>query len=115
VYDRPRFRHRVQTRGVLRLRLLRNRGRVAAGFILVVYDQNSRIASIVGGQRCGRSAGSTRSGGPGCGGQATSVNTGMAVTTPTEADLLEGYDRSSPRGEKQIGSGMLLSTPEAPD
>src|SRR5688572_14403518 len=50
-----------------------------------------------------------------CGGQATSVDTGMAATTPSEAGLFDSHDRECRRGEEQIGSGMLLSDPKARD
>ena len=39
----------------------------------------------------------------------------MTATTPSEAGLLEGYDRSRGRGEEQIGSGILPSMLEVPD
>ena len=84
-------------------------------FVFIVDDEDSRNASDVGGQSRQEPEGSTRSGDPGCGGQATSVDTGMAATTPSQAGLFECYDRECCRGEEQIGSGMLLSTPEARD
>ena len=81
----------------------------------IVDDENSRSASNVGGDSRQEPEGSTRSGDPGCGGQATSVDTGMAATTPSQAGLLECYDRECCRDEEQIGSGMLVSIPEARD
>jgi hypothetical protein len=36
----------------------------------------------------------------------------MSDATPTETELLEGYDRTGLRRGEQIGSGMLLSIRE---
>ena len=46
------------------------------------------------------------------GGKATSADLGMSAATPTETELLGGYDRVRRRDEEQIGSGMLLRVRE---
>jgi hypothetical protein len=39
----------------------------------------------------------------------------MSSTTPTEAELFEGYDRERRGQVEQIGSGMLPCIPEVPE
>jgi hypothetical protein len=39
----------------------------------------------------------------------------MTTTTPTKAELLEGYIRAWRWREEQIGNGMPLSIPEVPE
>lgn len=88
--------------------------RFDSGFVLVVNDENSRNASIVGGRRC-----TSAQHPPGAvvrGVRADDVQGHcMTVTTPAGAELLEGYDRLCWPGQEQIGSGMPLGIPEAPD
>src|SRR6185436_18270904 len=50
-----------------------------------------------------------------CGDQATTADTGMTSTTPSRAELSEGYDRVGRRGEEQIGNGMLPGILEVRD
>jgi hypothetical protein len=79
-----------------------------ARLFLVVDDENSRNASSCGTAL--RPALPSRAGAV-----MTCVGTGMSDATPTETELLEGYDRTGLRREEQIGSGMLLSIREERD
>jgi hypothetical protein len=81
-----------------------------AGLLLVVDDENSRNASIVHD-----SAAASAANGSGSGQVMCVAATGMSDATPTATELLDGYDRTGLRGEKQIRSGMLLSIPEVRD
>ena len=112
VYHRPVIRtgiHGFRRTGVV---VLERVGRLVPQFALIIYDQDSRNASIRVDLARESPDPPPGNGGPGCGEQATTGDTGMTATTPSKAELLEGYDRSGWRGEEQIGSGMPLSIPE---
>jgi hypothetical protein len=79
-----------------------------ARLFLVIDDENSRIASSC--RTALRPALPSRAGAV-----MMCVGTGMSDATPTETELLEGYDRTGQRREEQIGSGMLLSIREERD
>ena len=79
-----------------------------ARLFLVIDDENSRNASSC--RTALRQALPSRAGAV-----MMCVGTSMSDTTPTETELLEGYDRTGLRREKQIGSRMLLSIREVRD
>jgi hypothetical protein len=79
-----------------------------ARLFLVIDDENSRNASSCG--TAPRPALPSRAGAV-----MMCVGIGMSDATPTETELLEGYDRTGLRREEQIGSGMLLSIREERD
>lgn len=77
VNDRPCFFHRIERFDPTELRRGSRGLRFVSCFILIVDDEDSRNASIVG---------------PAAGAQGAVVG-GMSVPTPAEAEWLEGYDR----------------------
>jgi hypothetical protein len=82
--------------------------KLKARLFLVVDDENSRNASSCGTAL--RPALPSRAGAV-----MMCVGTGMSDATPTGTELLDGYDRTGLRREKQIGSGMPLSIREVCD
>jgi hypothetical protein len=98
--DRPCFFDRIERFDLTELRCGSGRIRFVARFVLIVDDEDSRNASIVG----------TAAVCPG-----SCVVRGMSVPTPAGAELLEGYDRRRLWSEEQIGSGVLLPHREVLD
>ena len=78
MYDRPCLFVRIERFGLTELRCGSARMRLVSRFVLIVDDEDSRNASIVGAPaEC-----------PG-----SCVVRGMSVPTPAGAELLESYDR----------------------
>jgi hypothetical protein len=76
--DRPCFFDRIERFGLTELRCGSGRIRFVSRFVLIIDDEDSRKASIVGAAaECPESC----------------VVGGMSVPTPAGAELLEGYDR----------------------
>jgi len=98
--DRPCFFDRIERFDLTELRCGSGRIRFVARFVLIIDDEDSRNASIVG----------TAAVCPG-----SCVVRGMSVPTPAGAELLEGYDRRRLWSEEQIGSGVLLPHREVLD
>jgi hypothetical protein len=99
VYDRPNLCDSIERLIGADIPRGGGRHRFEFRFILIVDDEDSRNASLVGAVSNAQAAGVR----------------GMAVPTPAPAELLEGYDRRRVWTEEQIGSGMLLPDPEVPD
>lgn len=108
VHHRPDLRLRLDSADVSCGGVIERTVELEARLFLVIDDENSRNASIV--QDSAAAALPTRAGAV-----MMCVGTGMSDATPTATELLEGYDRTGLRGEKQIGSGMLLSILEVRD